>query len=100
MANTIPNQPIIFDYSDDCLLASDDLRVMAQYGDITQFQMELEPCGADVNLIQGGNFQNAALWTSTSSAWEVSSGNAIKVGGISGQLYQAAPDSLRSCECF
>ena len=24
MANTIPNQPIIFDYSDDCLLASDD----------------------------------------------------------------------------
>lgn len=91
MANTIPNQPIIFDYSDDCLLASDDLRVMAQYGDITQFQMELEPCGADVNLIQGGNFQNDALWTSTSSAWEVSSGNAIKVGGISGQLYQAAP---------
>ena len=91
MANTIPNQPIIFDYSDDCLLASDDLKVMAQYGDITQFQMELEPCGSDVNLIQGGNFQNDALWTSTSSAWEVSSGNAIKVGGISGQLYQAAP---------
>jgi len=91
MANTIPNQPIIFDYSDDCLLASDNLKVMAQYGDITQFQMELEPCGADVNLIQGGNFQNAALWTSTSSAWEVSSGNAIKVGGVSGQLYQAAP---------
>ena len=91
MANTIPNQPIIFDYSDDCLLASDDLKVMAQYGDITQFQMELEPCGSDVNLIQGGNFQDDTLWTSTSSAWEVSSGNAIKVGGISGQLYQAAP---------
>jgi len=91
MANTIPNQPIIFDYSDDCLLASDDLKVMAQYGDITQFQMELEPCGSDVNLIQGGNFQNDNLWTSTSSAWEVSRGNAIKVGGVSGQLYQSAP---------
>jgi len=92
MANTIPNQPIIFDYSDDCLLASDDLKVMAQYGDITQFQMELEPCGADVNLIQGGDFNNASQWVA-SGGWSVGFGQACHTTGVSGALTQSAPVS-------
>lgn len=90
MANTIPNQPIIFDYADDCLLASDDLRVMAQYGDVTQFQMELEPCGADVQLIQNGNFNGSSNWTTTSAAWSFTTYSAVKTVGLSGQLFQSA----------
>lgn len=90
MANTIPNQPIIFDYSDDCLLASDDLTVMAQHGDLTQFQMKLEPCGNDVNIVQGGNFQDPSLWVA-SGGWTVSGGSACHAIGVSGVLSQLAP---------
>ena len=91
MAETIPNQPIIFDYEDDCLLASDELKVMAQYGDVTQFQMKLEPCGTDASLIQNAEFDGSSNWSQTGSAWTIGSGQAVKTVGTSSQLFQSAP---------
>lgn len=92
MANTIPHQPIIFDYEDDCLLASDDLNILAQDGDISMFQMQLEPCGSDFDVIQNGNFADASEWT-TFGGWSISGGQATHAIGVAGQLYQSAPAS-------
>jgi len=91
MANTIPNQPIVFNETANCWLEDSGLKVLAQYGDITQFQMKLIPCGSDLNLIQNGNFEDDHFWTTTSSAWTIVDGTAVKSQGISGQLSQSAP---------
>ena len=90
MANTIPNQPIVFNESPNCWLEDSGMKVLAEYGDITQFQMKLSPCGSDLNLIQNGNFASDTDWTTTSSAWTIANGTAIKTEGISGQLFQSA----------
>lgn len=92
MANIIENQPIMFSLESDCWLEDSGMKVLAEYGDITQFQMELEPCGADVNLIQGGDFNNASQWVA-SGGWSVASGSACHVVGVSGALTQSAPVS-------
>jgi len=91
MANTIPNQPIVFNESPNCWLEDSGMKVLVEYGDITQFQMKLSPCGSDLNLIQNGNFADSSNWTTTSDAWRIANGTAIKREGISGQLFQSAP---------
>jgi len=91
MASTTPNQPIVFNETANCWLEDSGMKVLAEYGDITQFQMKLSPCGSDLNLIQNGNFASDTDWTTTSSAWTIASGTAIKTEGISGQLFQSAP---------
>ena len=92
MANQIPHQPIIFNESEDCLLEEGRVKLMAQYGDVTQFQMQLEPCGSDFEVIQNGNFADASEWT-TFGGWSIANGEATHVQGASGQLYQSAPAS-------
>jgi hypothetical protein len=91
MANIIPHQPIIFDQEANCWLEDSGLKVLAEHGDITQFQMELEPCGSDVQLIQNGNFNGGSNWTTTSGAWTFTTFSANKAQGLSGQLFQSAP---------
>ena len=92
MAEIIDNQPIIFNEAEDCLLEDSELNVLAQYGDVTQFQMKLEPCGSDFEIIQNGNFADASEWT-TFGGWSIANGEATHVQGSSGQLYQSAPSS-------
>lgn len=92
MANQIPHQPIIFNEAEDCLLEEGRVKLMAQYGDVTQFQMQLEPCGSDFDVIQNGNFADASEWTSF-GGWSIANGEATHVQGASGQLYQSAPVS-------
>jgi len=93
MAEILPNQPIIFNQSENCWLEDSGLKVLAEYGDITQFQMGLEPCGTDLSMIQNGELTTNQYWTTTSSAWTVGGGVAVKTSGVGAQLYQSAPSS-------
>ena len=65
MANTIPNQPIIFDYSDDCLLASDELKVkineLATISSTFEYKLLPEPA-------IGPNTPDSMILSSTSSS--------------------------------
>lgn len=88
MANTIPNQPIIFDYEDDCLLASSELKIMAEHGDLTQFQLGLEPCGTDASLILNPEFNGSTNWV-VGSYWSVGGGQAVKQVGLSSAIAQS-----------
>lgn len=90
MAEIIPNQPIIFDEETDCWLEDSGLKVLAEYGDITQFQMGLEPCGADVETVQDGNFPDATNWT-LGADWSISGGQLCHSVGVFGTTTQAAP---------
>ena len=56
MADIIPHQPIVFDQEADCWLESGDVKLLAEYGDITQFQMSVSPCASDYEL-----YREAAL---------------------------------------
>ena len=98
MANTIPNQPIVFNQDDNCWLEDSGMKVLAKQGDITQFQMKLNPCGSDFDLIQNGNFlltpgMAGSFWERNSNYWFIQDGEARKVQGLSGLFYQSAPAS-------
>jgi hypothetical protein len=90
MAEIIPNQPIIFNEEADCWLEDSGLKVLAEYGDITQFQMALSPCGSDVNVIQDGNFPDATNWT-LGVDWTISGGQLCHGVGLFGTTTQFAP---------
>jgi len=90
MAEIIANQPIIFNEEPDCWLEDSGIKVLAEYGDITQFQMALEPCGSDFNVIQDANFPNDNNWT-LESGWTISGGQLCKSPGLFGSAYQLAP---------
>lgn len=98
MANTIPNQPIVFDQYENCWLEDSGMKVLAEHGDITQFQMKLNPCGSDFDLIQNGNFlltpgMVGSFWERNSNFWLIEDGEARKVQGLGGVFYQEAPAS-------
>jgi len=92
MANILPNQPIIFDEQADCWLEDSGLKVLAEYGDITQFQMGLQPCGSDFDNIVDGNFPDATNWT-LGPDWSIADGQACHEVGVYGTMYQLAPAS-------
>ena len=93
MAEIIDNQPIAFSPEEECWLEDSEFNILAQYGDVTQFQMKLEPCGTDLDLIQNGNFADASNWT-TFGGWSISGGVASHTIGAAGQIYQSAPVSV------
>jgi hypothetical protein len=92
MAEILPNQPIILDEETDCWLEDSGLKVLAEYGDITQFQMALSPCGSDVETVQDGNFPDATNWT-LGADWSISGGQLCHSIGVFGTTTQAAPIS-------
>ncbi len=92
MAEILPNQPIIFDESLDCHLIDSGINVLAEYGDITQFQMELTPCISDFPLIQNSNFDDSSNWT-LGPSWSIANGQACHSVGVYGTLSQVAPVS-------
>lgn len=92
MANTIPNQPIVFNQSENCWLEDSGMNLLAEYGDLSQFQMKLEPCGSDVNVVRGGNFATASLWN-VGAEWSIGGGRACHTIGSSGVIWQNAPAS-------
>jgi len=94
MAEILPNQPIIFNQSENCWLEDSGLKVLAEYGDITQFQMGLEPCGTDLPMIQNGELTTNQHWTTSSSIWTIGGGVAVKTAGVGGSFYQAAQSAI------
>ena len=90
MAEILPNQPIIFDEQADCWLEDSGIKVLAEYGDITQFQMALTPCGADFETVQDGNSPDATNWT-LGADWSISGGQLCHSIGVFGTTTQAAP---------
>lgn len=92
MAEIIANQPIIFNEEPDCWLEDSGIKVLAQHGDITQFQMALEPCGSDLNVIQDGNFPNDDNWT-LGTGWSIDNGKACHDVSLFSSISQTAPVS-------
>ena len=92
MAEILDNQPIIFDEVLDCHLIDSGINVLAQYGDITQFQMGLDPCISDFPLIQNSNFTSSSDWT-LGANWTIANGQACHSIGVYGVMYQLAPVS-------
>lgn len=92
MAEILDQQPIIFSEDLDCHLIDSSVNMLAQYGDITQFQMGLEPCLADKQLIQNGNFTSSSNWT-LGPSWSITGGKACHEIGVYGVLSQVAPVS-------
>lgn len=90
MADILPNQPIIFNEVLDCHLLDSNIKLFAQYGDITQFQMGLDPCLSDNNLIENGNFASSSDWT-LGSGWTISGGQACHAVGTFGTMTQVTP---------
>ncbi len=87
MAEILPNQPIIFDNQESCWLEDCGIKVLAEYGDITQFQMGISPCMSDMEIIQDGNFPDATNWT-LGTGWTISGGEACHAAGTYSTLYQ------------
>lgn len=92
MAEILPNQPVIFDEVLDCHLLPSNIVMLAQYGDITQFQMALEPCGSDFDVLNNGNFDGEDGWT-LGTGWSIADGQACHEDGLYGTISQVAPAS-------
>lgn len=90
MAEILPNQPVIFNEQADCWLESSSIKILAEYGDVTQFQMGLTPCGSDKDVIEDGNFPDATNWT-LGSGWSIANGQLCKATGLFSTAYQTAP---------
>ncbi len=90
MAEILDNQPIIFSESLDCHLIDSGINVLAEYGDVTQFQMGLTPCISDKPLIQNSNFANSSDWT-LGAGWSIANGQACHEVSSYGLLSQLAP---------
>lgn len=88
MAEILPNQPIIFDEELDCHLCPSNLKMLAQYGDISQFQVRLEPCDSDFSIIQNPEFNGSTHWVTSNPVWTVGGGQAVKNIGTAATLTQ------------
>ncbi len=89
MAEIIDNQPIIFDEVLDCHLLDSNIKMLAQWGDVSQFQMLLQPCLADKPIVENGGFASSSGWT-LGSGWSIADGQACHAIGLFGELTQAA----------
>ena len=91
MATTIDHHPIRFDYSAECNLVDYNWMQYAEYGDVSQFQLELEPCAYEQNAIINGSFTSSGVdWVSSGFNWSIdtTNGKAIKTTGGSGFMRQ------------
>jgi len=90
MAEILENQSIIFSEVLDCHLGESPMVMLAQYGDITQFQMGLSPCISDKQLIRNGGFSGSSDW-SLGSGWTIADGQSCHIVSLLGSMSQVAP---------
>lgn len=90
MTKIIDHHPIRFNHSTECNFIDPNWHQFAQYGDVTQWQMGLEPCAASQNAIKNGGFTSTSDWT-VGSNWTISTsgGYASKITGSTGDIEQA-----------
>lgn len=90
MATTIDHHPIRFGYSTECNLVDHNWMQYAEYGDVSQFQLEIAPCAYEQNAILEGTFTGGTAWTSSGFNWSIDTvnGKAIKTTGGSGFIRQ------------
>lgn len=61
----IDNQPVKFnDTVNSCTCENIEYNQLVDVGDVTQFQIELEPCATESNIIVNGAFNDSSNWTS------------------------------------
>lgn len=91
MPEFINNQPVIFDRQiDECACDTLETTQLVSQGDITQFQIGLEPCLLSENLVINGAFEDGLNdWTQTGAGWSVINGEACHSGNQSGSIFQA-----------
>ena len=89
MAKLIDHQPIRFNYTTECNLVAHDWKQYAQWGDTTQFQMEMEACPTEQDAVKNGGFNTTSDWV-VSGNWSIntSSGRAEKTTGANGSINQ------------
>lgn len=90
MAEILPNQPIIFSEDLDCHLSDSGINVLAQYGDVTEFQMGLSPCLSDKQLVINGGFSSDSNW-SLGTGWSIANGQACHEISLFSSITQVVP---------
>ncbi len=90
MTKLIDHHPIRFNHSTECNMVDSNWHQLAQYGDVTQWQMGLEPCALDQNAIENGGFTSTSDWV-VGTNWTINTagGYASKSTGSSGTIYQS-----------
>ncbi len=91
MPEFIENQPVKFDIVIEDCSQCDTLPTLqfVEQGDITQFQIGLEPCILADNIIVDGNFENdLADWQTSGAGWSAINNEACHSGNASGTIFQ------------
>lgn len=91
MPEFIENQPVVFDRDLTNCTNCDTLELpqLVNQGDITQFQIGLEPCLLSQELITDGGFNNGLTdWLTIGSGWSAVDGGACHNGNAVGSLFQ------------
>lgn len=84
----IDNQPVNF-YDDDtaCFCANLEYNQLVDVGDVTQFQIEIEPCASAENIIENGAFNDSSNWTSL--GYFISAQKACSESGGNASIFQS-----------
>jgi hypothetical protein len=92
MAQIIDIHPVRFNYEQNCSLRDGGYRQIVKQGDVTQFQLGMEPCPPELNLVSNPVFNTTAEWFVTNPATayiDTVNGLGVKVAlGGAGGLYQ------------
>lgn len=90
MANVIDHHPIRFDYSAECNLVDHNWMQYAEYGDVSQFQLELGPCAYEQNAVENGSFTSTGYWNIIGSSFSMNTtlGRADKITGSTAYIKQ------------
>ncbi len=90
MAKINNNYPIRFDYTPECNLVDHNWLQFAEYGDVSQFQLEIEPCAYEQNAINNGAFTSIGYWNVTGGSFSIDTagGKAVKVTGGAANIKQ------------
>ena len=93
MAGTTKIHPVRFNQLQHCSKRDANYRQLVLHGDETQFQMSMELCAPDVNMVQNPSFSSTANWNPSGTAFiDTVSGFGQKyIGGSIGAISQIIP---------
>jgi len=90
MPEFIDNQPVVFNVvEDDCLCDTLRATQLVSQGDITQFQIGLEPCGLAQDLISNGSFESGLTDWVVGDGWASVDNEACHSGNAPGSISQS-----------
>jgi hypothetical protein len=93
MASASNIHPVRFNHLQHCSQKDGRYRQLVNYGDVTQFQMQMDICNPDTNMVLNPAFSSTDNWGASGSAFiDIYNGWGQKfASNTSGQLYQIVP---------